>query len=449
MGSRRRHSVVGIVVLTGGLFLGSTGGAIAAAEPESSASTAGDTGSHDSPRADGTKDTGDTGDTGHVGHAGDIGDTGGAGTADSTDQDGARPADEMPDTGRWPPRSDDERIGTPDSETRADPGVDTGSAVSPAADSHSTATSSEEPATAVTAPPAGTSPAVEPDPAPVPELVAAPVSSPSPPALAAAPAATAPDSPAPIAAAPTTTSVPAPPQAVAPPTAVYPVLLPPEYLRLLDNALNPLVATVGQLLTIPGDLYRLLLSMVADSPPAAGLPGAGGGVPPGFASLMKSPLALLLLAALDNTTVAAPGQGTLDGAGPTDTLSLLRLPQSAVGAADNPPRPDRAIAPAQSWLEHAVERVDELVVPVSLAMLAATALPGIGGILLLTAVGVRLGYRQAKAGIAVKVSAVARFLETEPPGPVWSGTVTAFRRWPLQAVRFDGAQEAGLLSRAA
>ena len=38
------------------------------------------------------------------------------------------------------------------------------------------------------------------------------------------------------------------------------------------------------------------------------------------------------------------------------------------------------------------------VLPISLAALAALALPGAGGLTILTAAGVRVGYRQAKAG---------------------------------------------------
>ena len=54
------------------------------------------------------------------------------------------------------------------------------------------------------------------------------------------------------------------------------------------------------------------------------------------------------------------------------------------------------------------------VLPISLAALAALALPGAGGLTILTAAGVRVGYRQAKAGFAVRAAGIARFAR---PGP--------------------------------
>ena len=49
------------------------------------------------------------------------------------------------------------------------------------------------------------------------------------------------------------------------------------------------------------------------------------------------------------------------------------------------------------------------VLPISLAALAALALPGAGGLTILTTAGVRVGYRQAKAGSAVRTAGIARF----------------------------------------
>jgi hypothetical protein len=51
----------------------------------------------------------------------------------------------------------------------------------------------------------------------------------------------------------------------------------------------------------------------------------------------------------------------------------------------------------------------------SLSALAAVALPGVAGLMILTGAGVRFGYRQAKAGIAVRAAGIARFAV---PGPM-------------------------------
>jgi len=69
------------------------------------------------------------------------------------------------------------------------------------------------------------------------------------------------------------------------------------------------------------------------------------------------------------------------------------------------------------------------VLPISLAALAALALPGAGGLLTLTAGGVRLGYRQAKAGFALRTAGTASFArsETVPLGVVRSGSLVVLR----------------------
>jgi hypothetical protein len=58
------------------------------------------------------------------------------------------------------------------------------------------------------------------------------------------------------------------------------------------------------------------------------------------------------------------------------------------------------------------------VLPISLAALAALALPGAGGLTILTAAGVRVGYRQAKAGSAVRTAGIVRFAGPGPLGIV-------------------------------
>ena len=62
----------------------------------------------------------------------------------------------------------------------------------------------------------------------------------------------------------------------------------------------------------------------------------------------------------------------------------------------------------------------ELPIPVavSLSTLAAIALPGVGGLVIVTLAGVRIGYRQAKAGFAVRTAGIARFARVRPLGIV-------------------------------
>jgi hypothetical protein len=60
---------------------------------------------------------------------------------------------------------------------------------------------------------------------------------------------------------------------------------------------------------------------------------------------------------------------------------------------------------------------------VSLWALLSAALPGLGGLAVVSAAGVRLGYRQAKAGFLVRVSGAARFAGSGPLGVVRSGSL--------------------------
>ena len=84
------------------------------------------------------------------------------------------------------------------------------------------------------------------------------------------------------------------------------------------------------------------------------------------------------------------------------------------------------------------------VLPISLAALAALALPGAGGLTILTAAGVRIGYRQAKAGFAVRTAGIAGFARpgAVPLGVVRSGSVVVIRPRALRVAR-PGAFSAG------
>jgi len=75
------------------------------------------------------------------------------------------------------------------------------------------------------------------------------------------------------------------------------------------------------------------------------------------------------------------------------------------------------------------------VLPISLAALAVLALPGTGGLTILTAAGVRVGYRQAKAGVALRTTGIAHFARSGPLGVVRSGSFVVVRPRGLRVVR--------------
>jgi hypothetical protein len=79
--------------------------------------------------------------------------------------------------------------------------------------------------------------------------------------------------------------------------------------------------------------------------------------------------------------------------------------------------------------------VSEVLIPASLSALAAVALPGVGGFVIFTAAGVRVGYRQAKAGLAIPTAGIARFAGPGPLGVVHSGSLVVVRPRALRVVR--------------
>ena len=107
-----------------------------------------------------------------------------------------------------------------------------------------------------------------------------------------------------------------------------------------------------------------------------------------------------------------------------------------------PPAPNGAIPMGvRSFLRHAFS---DLPLAASLWALAAVALPGFGGLVILTLAGVRIGYRQAKAGFELRTAGIARFARPGPLGIVRSGSLVVVRSRGLRVVR-PGASRAGSL----
>ena len=86
----------------------------------------------------------------------------------------------------------------------------------------------------------------------------------------------------------------------------------------------------------------------------------------------------------------------------------------------------------RSFLRHAF---NDLPLAASLWALAAVALPGVGGLVILTLAGVRIGYRQAKAGFVLRTAGIARFARAGPLGVVRSGSFVVVRSGASGVVR--------------
>ncbi|MDV3124668.1 hypothetical protein M1247_07065 [Mycobacterium sp. 21AC1] len=126
---------------------------------------------------------------------------------------------------------------------------------------------------------------------------------------------------------------------------------------------------------------------------------------------------------------ALPSHKTLLPVNPTTTKTTALHALATVGATQfAAAAPSAPVGPAPTGPRSLLDGVGEklLAIP-SLMGLAVAALPGLSGLVLLTTAGVRLGYRQAKAGFAAQACGVARFARVEP-SEVGRGAVLLFLR---------------------
>lgn len=201
------------------------------------------------------------------------------------------------------------------------------------------------------------------------------------------------------------------------PTSETPLLDVIEGLSLMAGGV---VGAIVEVAKVPGNLVTLLGVDPGDVQPP--MIGASGTV----VTTVRTPVDVPLLgpvsqAQLPVATVGAPlfgpairaaNLGSAPAAGLKNDLTLSGLAPAPSG-----------VSPATtSFLDHVVSSV---LVPASLTALAAIAVPGLGGLLIVCAAGIRVGYRQAKAGLALRTSGIARFAGPGPMGIVRSGSLIA------------------------
>jgi len=188
----------------------------------------------------------------------------------------------------------------------------------------------------------------------------------------------------------------------------------------------------GAVVTLSGDIYTLV---GAQAPVHGPLVGVAGGlraptVPDGV-TLIGLPVpptvgtsALPDIGPLFGPVVAdpavAPAGGKPAAPQPLRVSGLAPLPQGVQPSS------------VKSLLDHVI---DAMLAPASLTALAAIAIPGVLGLLLVSGAGVRVGYRQAKAGAVLRVSGIARFAGSGPLGVVRSGTLIALHSRSVRAER--------------
>ena len=216
---------------------------------------------------------------------------------------------------------------------------------------------------------------------------------------------------------------------------------------LVQDMLTSVAEAVVLLAQLPSDLFSFLLGIAGAPPVVGGVAGVHG---PGLSAAAGASLASRLplglpLAGVSGPPLAAvsglPVTGEATGVAPLDVIALGRA--SAVSEMA-PVTPNGARPMGAGPLFRHV--FGAILLPVSLWVLAAGALPGAGGLVILFATGARLGYRQAKAGFAVRAAGIAGFARpgAVPLGVVRSGSVVVIRPRALPVVR-PGALSAGPL----
>ncbi len=226
------------------------------------------------------------------------------------------------------------------------------------------------------------------------------------------------------------------------PTSATPVA---DVITTVQNVLTSVSGAVIPLTQLPSDLASLLGVTPIDQPVVLGSsvlatgPIAAVDVP---APASPLPQAVPIPGTWDvplATSVAAPV--ALGG------IATAGLSQEVSTSGMAPPAPSSVSPPdVLSILKHTV---GALLVPASLSALAAVALPGVGGLLIICAAGMRVGYRQAKAGWALQITGIARYAGPGPLGVVRSGSLVALRPRTLRVAHPEVPRAAGLLDQAA
>ncbi|KUI44316.1 hypothetical protein AU198_16905 [Mycobacterium sp. GA-1199] len=194
-------------------------------------------------------------------------------------------------------------------------------------------------------------------------------------------------------------------------------------------SLETMLTTVaGAVTRMPSDFYAMLGIPASAGPPQSLIGGSGTlaarkvnvptggtlvGPHPGEATLPVAPAGS---GSLFGTMAPRPAQGKVTTTGTVQPLAVSGTVPLSTAAAP---------ASAKSIFEHVIEAV---LVPASLTALAAVALPGVGALLIVAAAGIRVGYRQAKAAVALRASGIARFAGPGPLGVVRSGSMVALRQ---------------------
>jgi len=222
------------------------------------------------------------------------------------------------------------------------------------------------------------------------------------------------------------------------PTSATPVT---DVITSVQDMLTSVTNAVIPLTQLPSDLYSLL------GIPAVNQPVVGAGSTAGASVLApRVPQLPQVLPTAGIWEVPFPATAAA-GPTPLETIATTGISQELSLSGMTSQAPD-GVTPTGvlPFLEH---MVDAVLLPASLSALAAVALPGVGGLLIICAAGIRIGYRQAKAGFALQKAGIVRFAGTGPLGVVRSGSLVTLSPRALRVVRPQPSRAACLLDQAA
>jgi hypothetical protein len=207
-----------------------------------------------------------------------------------------------------------------------------------------------------------------------------------------------------------------------------------DVVAALEEMLTSVAGAVVSFTQPQADLFALL-GFAGVDPALGGVGGhAGRGLSTAAGASVLDPMVSPLQMVLPRSAfpaIPSAGDATEDAA--LAGITTMLASQESSLPAQAPPMPDGVIpVGVQEFFQQVVEEVKR---SPGLAVLAAAALPGLGGLLVVTAAGIRLGYRQAKAGFALHAAGIARFARSGPIGVVRSGSLIAVRSRPLNVVR--------------
>jgi hypothetical protein len=205
----------------------------------------------------------------------------------------------------------------------------------------------------------------------------------------------------------------------------------PQVIAWVQSMLTSVFGAFISLTQLQSDLYSFLMG-IADGVPID--KRSEGTVEAGRSAIANASVAsqlrlLLLLAGVRVPDVPAAGsaEAATFGAVAVSILtatSELARPSLLPGMVSPTPNGNAIAMGLRSFIPQTVSDIPRAA---SMWALAAVALPGLGGLVIVTLAGVRIGYRQAKAAVELRTTAIARFAGSGPIGVVQSGSLLLIR----------------------